>query len=657
MRTSALSLFIPLVSILLSVSFAYPNLEFVQCLESLNAAFDVSKILHTPGTSTYLPILHSSIQNLRFNSSTTPKPQIIITPLSESHVQSTIICSKKHGMQTRVRSGGHDYEGDSYISSTPFVLIDLVNFRKVDVNIKETTAWVQAGAILGEVYHSIAKQSKVHAFPAGVCPTIGVGGIISGGGQGTIMRKFGLAADNVIDAVIVNAEGQILDRKSMGEDLFWAIRGGGGASFGVILSWKIKLVEVPPVVTVFTVDRTLEQGATKLVHRWQEIADKFHEDLFVRILITSGNNTKGGKTVQAAFNSLFLGTTKDLLPLIQKSFPELGLKASDCSEMSWIETIGYFSSGLPKGAPIDALLNRARAKDFFKAKSDFVKTPIPEVGLEGLWKLYSQDNTGVIILDPYGAKMGSISITDTPFPHRGGTLYNIQYIINWSNHTASKVNIDWISDVYNYMTPYVSKSPRSSYLNYKDFDLGRNDVSGSYKNAISWGTKYFGPNFQRLAKVKATVDPHNFFRNKDANLVRFTSGFLSSRDKRGWLLNPVNAAHDAGISGGAVSCASTHVGQIRPGGMRGNHRHYTCNETFVIWGAETKFRLENPKVAKGYAEVLIGAEEVAVVASPSGSAHALLNVDPVRTTFFLGCQDSVVTYNTSSTDFNVWKDL
>ncbi|GAB4851824.1 hypothetical protein Ancab_031223 [Ancistrocladus abbreviatus] len=142
-----------------------------------------------------------------------------------------------------------------------------------------------------------------------------------------------------------------------------------------------------------------------------------------------------------------------------------------------------------------------------------------------------------------------------------------------------------------------------------------------------------------------------------ANLVRFFSSQLV-KDKRGWLLNPVTAARDAGISGGAVNCVSAHVGEIRPGGYRGNHRHYACNETFIIWGAKTKFRLENSQViGKGYAEVIINADEVAVAASPSGTAHALVNLDPLRTTFFLGCQDSIMDTNSSSTVYRVWKDL
>ncbi|CAH8360474.1 unnamed protein product [Eruca vesicaria subsp. sativa] len=143
-----------------------------------------------------------------------------------------------------------------------------------------------------------------------------------------------------------------------------------------------------------------------------------------------------------------------------------------------------------------------------------------------------------------------------------------------------------------------------------------------------------------------------------ANLVRFDTTSLSAvrKDDRGWLLDPVALARDSRLHGGAESCVSIHVGEIKPGELRGNHRHHTCNETFVLWGAKTRFRLENDKVEKGYAEVLIGEDEVAVAVSPSGTAHAIVNVDPVRSTFLIGCQDSSM-HNSSSSDYKVWKDL
>nr|ADE77103.1 unknown [Picea sitchensis] len=128
-------------------------------------------------------------------------------------------------------------------------------------------------------------------------------------------------------------------------------------------------------------------------------------------------------------------------------------------------------------------------------------------------------------------------------------------------------------------------------------------------------------------------------------------------DKRGWLMDPVAAAAEAGLSGGAISCEGVHVGEIKPRGVRANHRHRSCNETFIIWGAKTLFRFEDSGREKGYGEVLVGAEDVVVATSPRGRAHALANVDHTHSTYFLGCQDAVLNFSNPDTDFHIWKDL
>ncbi|KAK4490232.1 hypothetical protein RD792_000892 [Penstemon davidsonii] len=446
-----------------------------------------------------------------------PKPSYIVTPVTESQIQAAVICSRASRLQIRVRCGGHDYEGLSYSSKVPFVLIDMINLRSIKIDTENRVAWVQGGVLLGNLSYQIAKISPNLAFPSGLCPTVGVGGHFSGGGYGTLFRKYGLAADNVLDARIVNVNGQVLDRKSMGEDLFWAIRGGGAASFGVITSWKIKLVEVPDIVTVFTINRTLEQNATDLVHRWQQIAYKFDRDLFVRILITRVNST-----VQAAFNSVFLGKIDKLVPLMQESFPELGLVREDCMERKWIEAILYFSD-LPFGSSLDDLTKRnPNPRTYYKAKSDFVTDPIPKFALEKLWEFFKEDEAkdAQLIFAPYGGRMSEISESEIPYPHRSGILYEIQHLVYWDKegNEESEKYINWIRRLYKYITPFVSKNPRAAYLNYRDLDLGINNIEGntSYAQASVWGNKYFKNNFKRLVQVKTKVDPSNFFRNEQS---------------------------------------------------------------------------------------------------------------------------------------------
>ncbi|KAG8652110.1 berberine bridge enzyme-like 8 [Manihot esculenta] len=503
---------------LFQISMATPDPTeetFFLCL-STHSLLDppISQVTYFPSNPQYTSVLQSYIRNLRFASSATPKPLFIVTPTHVSHIQASIICCRIHGLEMRIRSGGHDYDGLSYISSVPFIILDMFNLRSVSVDVEDESAWVESGATLGEVYYWIAKQSMIHGYPAGVCPTVGVGGHLSGGGYGNMMRKHGLSVDNVLDAIIVDANGRVLDRESMGEDLFWAIRGGGGASFGVIVSWKIKLVQVPEIVTVFRVEKTLEQGASDIVYQWQNVADKIDDDLFIRVVIMPVIK-KDRETIKAKFNALFLGNAERLVALMDEQFPELGLTAKNCEEMSWIESV-LFWSNYPNGTSADVLLERnPQSEKYLKRKSDYVQKPISKPDLESIWKKIMELKKITFTFNPYGGKMSGIPESETPFPHRAGNAYKIQYAVSWKDESieTENYNLEMIRKLYDYMTPFVSKTPRCSYLNYRDVDLGVNEVGNeSYEEASQWGIKYFKGNFDRLVEVKSRVDPGNFFR-------------------------------------------------------------------------------------------------------------------------------------------------
>ncbi|KAL8508298.1 hypothetical protein ACS0TY_018769 [Phlomoides rotata] len=519
MEHSRLTFLLLLANILILGASSNLYDDFHECLtDQFRRSNSATDIIYTPQNSTYTTLLLA--QNLRPQSTSPERPDLIVTPYHESEVLAAIYCSKKLGMQIRVRSGGHDYEGLSYTSEIPFVMVDMRNFRTISIDSEDKTAWIQVGATLGQVYYTLAQKSKTLAFPAGVCPTVGVGGHFSGGGYGMMSRKNAIAADHIIDAKLINADGKILDRRTMGEDLFWAIRGGGGTSFGIIVEFKVSLVTIPEIVTVFNVTRTSERSVTQLVDRWQHIADKVDENLLLRLFLAPVRSSTGNVTIAASFTSLYLGPISDLLPLMKEQFPELGLVKEDCIEMSWIESTLFFA-GL-SDQPLEILLDRTPqglfSPSYFKGKSDYVSSPIPVNGLREIWKILYEEENSQLQFSPYGGVLNTFSESETPFPHRKGNIFMIHYGVGWVSLNESQQRIDWMRKLYSFMGRYVTKSPRAAYFNYRDLDIGRNNIKGttSYNQASVWGLKYFKNNFRRLVRVKTKVDPSNFFRNEQS---------------------------------------------------------------------------------------------------------------------------------------------
>ncbi|KAL6659631.1 hypothetical protein ACP70R_002460 [Stipagrostis hirtigluma subsp. patula] len=471
--------------------------DFLQCLSETMP----SDLVYRQSSSAFMAVLQSSVQNPKFLTNTTVRPLCIVTASDVSHVQAAVRCGRRHGVRLRA-----------------FAVLDLARLRAVHVRRGESTAWVDAGATLGDVYYAIGTANPGFAFPGGACPTVGISGYLSGGGIGLMMRRYGIGADNVVDARIVNADGDVLDAAAMGADLFWAIRGGGGESFGVVVAWQLMLSMVPPTVTVVNMVKTVDEGAAGIVAKWETlILRPSLPDLTTRVVVQSG---------QAFFQTLFLGTCSRLVRTMSSYFPELGVTAADCNEMSWLRAMAFIALG-DAGAPVEGILNRTNnLGTYVKNKPDYVRRAIGEAGWESIFRQWlSRSGAGLMILEPHGGVGGGV-VPDgaTPYPHRRGVLYNVQYVVFWwgeANGTAAAAAATgWLDGFYGFMERYVSSNPREAFANYRDLDIGENVVGGdgvtTYESGRVWGEKYFMGNFRRLAAVKGRVDPGDYFRNEQS---------------------------------------------------------------------------------------------------------------------------------------------
>ncbi|MEX2268590.1 MAG: FAD-binding oxidoreductase [Acidimicrobiia bacterium] len=171
-------------------------------------------------------------------------PRLIARGSGTADVAAAVRFARDRDLEIAVRGGGHNVAGTAVCDDG--IVIDLSAMRAVSVDPAERTALVQGGALWGDVDHGT--QAHGLATTGGIVGHTGVGGLTLGGGIGWLMRKHGLTVDNLVEAEVITAEGDIV-RASTKEhpDLFWALRGGGG-NFGVVSSFRFALHPVGPTV-------------------------------------------------------------------------------------------------------------------------------------------------------------------------------------------------------------------------------------------------------------------------------------------------------------------------------------------------------------------------------------------------------------------------
>jgi FAD/FMN-containing dehydrogenase len=172
------------------------------------------------------------------------RPRLIARCIGTADVVAAVRFARERTLELAIRGGGHNVAGTAVCDDG--IVVDLSAMRGVRVDPVGRRAWVQGGALWGDVDHET--QAHGLATTGGIVSHTGVAGLTLGGGVGWLMRKHGLTVDNLLAVNIVTADGELLQASADEHpDLFWALRGGGG-NFGVVTSFEFHLHTVGPTV-------------------------------------------------------------------------------------------------------------------------------------------------------------------------------------------------------------------------------------------------------------------------------------------------------------------------------------------------------------------------------------------------------------------------
>jgi FAD/FMN-containing dehydrogenase len=409
-------------------------------------------------------------------------PQVRVVASGPQAVSHTIRWATGNGASFAIRSGGHSYEG---FSQNADLVIDVRGMAAIQLAADKKSVAIGSGASLGSVYSALEPSSR--AIPAGTCFPVGVAGHSLGGGFGLLGRPFGLACDSVSSMEVVDASGNILNVSDQeNPDLFWALRGGGNGSFGVVTKFNFR-TSVVNLVAKFSItwSKPVAQAA-KIVLAWQEWLDSLAPAITCTLHLTR----EAGGAIKVHMAGLSVDSESKLTAEMKRLQKLAGpAEILVTTTMTFARAAAIFNGGGP-----------AYESVLMKGKSDYIVQPMSEQGilalLDGLQKAPGEI---AVLFDSYGGAINKVASDAMAFVHRGSTKYLIQYFMQWESPGATEANLATMRTLYASMRPYVSGA---SYVNYCDLDLG-----DGYAKA------YWGDNLPRLMKTKAAFDPNNIFRH------------------------------------------------------------------------------------------------------------------------------------------------
>jgi FAD/FMN-containing dehydrogenase len=274
-----------------------------------------------------------------WNRAVESQPALLVLCETSADVQAAVRSARRHVIPLSVRGGGHDWAGRALCPNG--LVIDLSGMRQVIVDPNSRTAIVSGGAQVKDVAAAAAAHGLVAAL--GNCGEVGMAGLTLGGGYGPLNGRHGLAADNLLGAEMVLADGRcVMTGPDEEPDLFWAIRGGGG-NFGVVTSMRIQLHEARHMLAGLIAYPWSE--AETVLSRYAAFAAKMPDELGVPVMATSGPDGQPAITLVPLWNGDKLPGERAMDDLQALGKPQL----AQVGPMTYAEIL----------APIDAWLAEA----------------------------------------------------------------------------------------------------------------------------------------------------------------------------------------------------------------------------------------------------------------------------------------------------------
>ncbi|MEE9134074.1 MAG: FAD-binding oxidoreductase [Gemmatimonadota bacterium] len=418
-----------------------------------------------------------------FNAMIDKRPALIAKCADIADVQTALRFGRENEMLVAIRGGGHNGGGLGICDDG--LVIDLSQFKNISVDPEASTVRVGGGCTWGEV------DKATHEFglatPTGIISTTGVAGLTLGGGVGHLTRKYGLTIDNLLAADMILADGSVVTASAEeNQDLYWAIRGGGG-NFGIVTSF---LFRAHPVHTNYAGPMLWDIDKTPEVMQWyREFIAQAPEELngfFAFIVVPPAEPFPEHLHLKTTCGIVWcycgdLDKAEEVFKPIRAFGPPL---FDHVGPIPHPMMNSMFDALYPPG------LQWYWRADFMNELSD------EAIALHAKFGSETPTMHSSMHMYPIDGAAAKPSNSDTPWAYRGAQW--AQVIVGVDPDPANRnVITDWTKAYFDALHPH---SAGGAYVNFM-MEEGQERVKATYRD-----------NYDRLATIKKKYDPDNLFR-------------------------------------------------------------------------------------------------------------------------------------------------